>query len=285
MVISGKTQVCGVIGDPIEHTLSPIMHNAAFEALKLDYVFLAFKVKPAEVENAVSGMRALTIRGLNVTMPHKNAVIKYLDEVDPAGKIIASANTILNKDGRLLGFNTDGVGALNALEQNGVEPRGKKVLLLGAGGAAKAIAYTLSQEADELVILNRTPKPAAELADLLKQKFKKKISAGELSPSAVKDNLADSDVLINATSVGMEPNANQTSVAPEWLKPDLAVMDIVYNPIETKLAKAAKAAGAKVVSGVEMLIYQGAASFEIWTACKAPVEVMRKAALNHLRTV
>ena len=285
MVISGKTRVCGVIGDPIEHTLSPIMHNAAFEALKLDYVFLAFKVKPAEVGNAISGMRALSIHGLNVTMPHKNAVIKYLDEIDPAGKTIASANTILNKDGRLFGFNTDGVGALNALEQNGVEPRGKKVLLLGAGGAAKAIAYTLSQEADELVILNRTPKPATELANLLKQKFNKKINAGELSPSAVKDNLADSDVLINATSVGMKPNANQTPVAPEWLKPDLAVMDIVYNPIETKLAKDAKAAGAKVVSGVEMLIYQGAASFEIWTACKAPVEVMRKAALNHLRKV
>ena len=285
MVISGKTRVCGVIGDPIEHTLSPIMHNAAFEALKLDYVFLAFKVKSAEVGNAMSGMRALGIHGLNVTMPHKNAVIKYLDEVDPAGKVIGSANTILNKDGRLLGFNTDGVGALNALEQNGVEPRGKKVLLLGAGGAAKAIAYTLSQEVDELVILNRTPKPATELANLLKQKFNKKISAGELSPNTVKDNLADSDVLINATSVGMKPNANQTPVAPEWLKPDLAVMDIVYNPIETKLAKDAKAAGAKVVSGVEMLIYQGAASFEIWTACKAPVEVMRKAALNHLRKV
>ncbi len=285
MGISGKTRVCGVIGDPIEHSLSPIMHNAAFEALKLDYVFLAFKVKPSEVGNAVSGMRALTIHGLNVTMPHKNAVVKYLDEVDPAGKAIASANTILNKDGRLLGFNTDGVGALNALEQNGVEPRGKKVLLLGAGGAAKAIAYTLSQEVDELVILNRTPKPATELANLLKQKFKKKINAGELSPSAIKDSLADADVLINATSVGMNPNANQTPVAPEWLKPDLAVMDIVYNPLETKLAKDAKAAGAKVVSGVEMLIYQGAASFEIWTACKAPVEVMRKAALNHLRTV
>ena len=283
MAISGKTHVCGVIGDPIEHTLSPVMHNAAFEALKLDYVFLAFKVKPAEVGNAISGMRALTIHGLNVTMPHKNAVIKYLDDVDPAATAIASVNTILNKDGRLLGFNTDGVGALNALEQNGVEPRGKKVLLLGAGGSAKAIAYTLSQEVDELVILNRTPKPAAELADLLKQKFKKKINAGELSPSIIKDNLADSDVLINATSVGMKPNANQTPVAPEWLKPDLAVMDIVYNPIETKLAKDAKAAGAKVVSGVEMLIYQGAVSFEIWTACKAPVEVMRKAALNHLR--
>jgi shikimate dehydrogenase len=285
MVISGKTRVCGVIGDPIEHTLSPIMHNAAFEALKIDYVFLAFKVKSDEVENAIKGMRALSIHGLNVTMPHKNAVIQYLDEVDPAGKMIASVNTILNKDGRLLGFNTDGVGALNALEQNGVEPRGKKVLLLGAGGAAKAIAYTLSQDVDELVTLNRTPKPAIELANLLKQKFKKKISAGELSPNAVKDNLADSDVLINATSVGMKPNENQTPVAPEWLKPDLAVMDIVYNPLETKLAKDAKAVGAKVVSGVEMLIYQGAASFEIWTACEAPVEVMRKAALNHLGKV
>ncbi|MGA3290472.1 MAG: shikimate dehydrogenase [Candidatus Bathyarchaeia archaeon] len=285
MDISGKTQVCGVIGDPIEHTLSPILHNVAFEALELDYVFLAFKVKPAEVGNAVSGMRALTIHGLNVTMPHKNAVVKYLDEVDPAGKVIASVNTILNKDGRLLGFNTDGVGALNALEKNGVEPRGKKVLLLGAGGAAKAIAYTLSQEVDELVILNRTPKSAIELANLLKQKFKKKINAGELSPSAVKDNLADSEVLINATSIGMKPNDNQTLVAPEWLKPDLVVMDIVYNPLETRLVKDAKAEGAKVVSGVEMLIYQGAVSFEIWTACKAPVEVMRKAALNHLQKV
>jgi len=285
MVISGKTHVCAVIGDPIEHTLSPIMHNAAFEALKLDYVFLAFKVKLDEVGNAISGMRVLRIHGLNVTMPHKNAVIQYLDVVDPAGKAIASANTILNKDGKLLGFNTDGIGALNALKRNGVEPKGKKVLLLGAGGAAKAIAYALSQEVDELVILNRTPKPAIELADFLKQKFNKKISSGELLPGEVKVNLADSDVLINATSIGMKPNDNESLVSSEWLKPDLAVMDIVYNPLETKLAKDAKVAGAKVVSGVEMLIYQGALSFEIWTACEAPVEVMRNAALNYLRAV
>ena len=212
MVISGKTKVCGVIGDPIEHTLSPIMHNAAFEALKIDYVFLAFKVKAAEVENAINGMRALSIHGLNVTMPHKNAVIKYLDEVDPAGKTIASTNTILNKDGRLLGFNTDGVGALNALEQNGVEPRGKKVLLLGAGGTAKAIAFTLAQEADELVILNRTPKPAIELADLLKQKFHKKISAEELSPSAVKDTLLT--LMCSLTQLRLE--WSQTPTNPQW---------------------------------------------------------------------
>ncbi len=159
------------------------------------------------------------------------------------------------------------------------------MLLLGAGGAAKAIAYTLSQEADELVILNRTPNQATFLANLLKQKFNKKISGDALLPEVVKENLAESDVLINATSVGMNPNAYQTLVAPEWLNSDLAVMDIVYNPIETKLAKDARAAGAKVVSGVEMLIYQGAVSFEIWTACEAPVEVMRKAALNHLLRV
>jgi shikimate dehydrogenase len=285
MVISGKTKVCGVIGDPIDHTLSPIMHNAAFEFLKIDYVFLAFKVQVAEVGKALGGMRALNIHGLNVTMPHKNAVIKYLDQIDPTAKTIASVNTILNKDGKLFGFNTDGVGALNALEQNGVKPKGKKVILLGAGGAAKAIAYTLSQEADELIILNRTPKPAIDLAELLKQKFSKKIAGDGLSPKSVKENLADSDVLINATSVGMKPDANQTPVELEWLKPDLAVMDIIYNPLETKLAKNAKLAGAKVVCGVEMLIYQGAASFEIWTACKAPVEVMRKAALNHLQKV
>ncbi len=285
MVISGKTRVCGVIGDPIEHTLSPIMHNAAFKALKLDFAFLAFKVKAADVEKAVSGMRALGIHGLNVTMPHKSAVINYLDEVDQAAKAIGSVNTILNKDGRLFGFNTDGVGALQALRENGVEPRGKKVLLLGAGGAARAIAYTLAREADELVILNRTAKQAAELANLLKQTFDRKVVADTLSPNAIKDTLQDSDVLINATSVGMKPNANQTPVAFEWLRPDLAVMDIVYNPVETKLAKDAKAAGAKVVSGFEMLIYQGAASFEIWTGHSAPVEVMRHAALNHLLKV
>jgi len=285
MIISGKTRVCGVIGDPIEHTLSPIIHNAAFKALKLDYAFLAFKVKAADVEKAVNGMRALGLHGLNVTMPHKSAVINYLDEVDQAAQTTDSVNTILNKDGRLFGLNTDGVGALQALRANGVEPRGKKVLLLGAGGAARAIAYALAQEVNELVILNRTAKQAAELANLLEQTLDRKVVSDALSPKTIKDNLQDSEVLINATSVGMEPNANQTIVVHELLKPDLTVMDIVYNPVETKLAKDAKAAGAKVVSGVEMLIYQGAASFEIWTGHTAPVEVMRHAALNHLLKV
>jgi shikimate dehydrogenase len=285
MDITGKTRVCGVIGDPIEHTLSPIMHNAAFNHLKLDYAFLAFKVKPAEVENAVNGMRALNILGLNVTMPHKKEVINYLDKIDQTAKFLNAVNTIHNKNGKLLGFNTDGIGALKALKENGVNPHGKRVLLLGSGGAARAIAYALVQEADELVVLNRTVEQAKELASLLERTFNKKVVGDSLSPKIIQDNLRDSDILVNATSVGMKPNANQSPVAPEWLKPDLAVMDIVYNPIETKLDKDAKAAGAKVISGVEMLIYQGAASFEIWTGHSAPVEVMRKAALNHLNKV
>ena len=274
--------MCGVIGDPIEHTLSPAMHNAAFNHLKLDFVFLAFRVKAAELEDAMRGMRGLGIHGLNVTMPHKTAVIKYLDEVDSTVKFLGSVNTILNDDGRLLGFNTDGVGALRALRDNGVNLNGKKLLLLGAGGAAKAVAYALAKEVGELCVLNRATEKAKELAEALSRAFGRKVVGDALSSSALQRNLRDADVLINATSVGMHPNINQSLVAPQWLKPDLTVMDIVYNPLETKLVKDAKAVGAQVVSGVEMLLYQGAASFEIWTGLSAPIEVMRKAALDKL---
>jgi shikimate dehydrogenase len=282
MSISGKTQVCGVIGDPIAHTLSPAMQNAAFKHLKLDFVFLAFKVKHTELENAMRGVRGLGIRGLNVTMPHKTAVLRYLDDLDANVKFLGSANTILNYGGRLLGFNTDGAGALNALRENGVNPEGKNVLLLGAGGAAKAIAYSLAQDAGALCILNRVPEKAAVLADALNRVFDKEVMGGTLSPNAVQKNLQDADILVNATSVGMHPNINQSLVAPQWLRSDLAVMDIVYNPVETKLAKDAKAAGAHVISGVEMLLYQGVASFQIWTGHAAPIKVMQTAALNQL---
>jgi shikimate dehydrogenase len=281
MEISGKTQVCGVIGDPIEYTLSPAMHNAAFEHLKLDFVFLAFRVTSDELENAVRGVRALGIRGLNVTMPHKNSVTEFLDEADPAVKFLRAANTILNQGGRLRGFNTDGVGALKALRCNGVNFTGKKVLLLGAGGAAKAIAFSLAKEVDELCILNRDATKARELAGVLKP-FGKKIVDNELSPNQIHKELQNSDVLINATSVGMTPYDHESLIEPDSLKPELSVMEIVYNPIETKLLRDARAAGAKVINGVEMLLYQGTASFEIWTGCKAPVDVMRKAALKQL---
>jgi shikimate dehydrogenase len=282
MAISGKTRVCGVIGDPIEHSLSPTIQNAAFNHLELDFVFLAFRVKAADLENAMRGMHGLGIHGLNVTMPHKSAVIGCLDEVDFTVRFLGSANTILNRDGKLSGFSTDGVGALKALLENGVDLSGKKVLLLGAGGAAKAIAFVLVPEVGELAILNRSTEKAEELAETLGHMFNRKVVGGALSPDAIKATLRDSDVLVNATSAGMKPNLNQSIVAPQWLRSDLTVMDIVYDPVETRLAKDAKAAGAKIVSGVEMLIYQGAASFEIWTGKPAPIEVMRKAALNKL---
>jgi shikimate dehydrogenase len=285
MAISGKTRVCGVIGDPIEHTLSPTIHNAAFNHLGLDFVFLAFRVKAADLENAICGMRGLGIHGLNVTMPYKSTVTAYLDMLDSAVKFLGSTNTILNEDGKLSGFNTDGVGALQALRENGAKLSKTKVLLLGAGGAAKAIAFALAQEAGELVVLNRATEKAEELAERLTGTLGKKVVGGSLSPDVIAENLRDSDVLINATSVGMSPDVNQSIVPPQLLRSGLTVMDIVYNPVETNLAKDAKAAGANVVSGVEMLISQGAASFEIWTGRAAPVEVMRKAALNKLSSV
>jgi shikimate dehydrogenase len=282
MQISGRTRVFGVIGDPIEHTLSPALQNAAFQHLGLDYVFLAFQVKPTDVEKAIGGVRGLGISGLNVTMPHKSAVIPYLDEVDDAAKFLNSVNTIHNQNGKLRGFSTDGAGALNALKENGADPHGKKVVVLGAGGAAKAIAYALAPEADELVLLNRTPQKTQELTKALYMKFIGKIISGSLSATEIWKHLQNADILINATSVGMHPHPSESLIQAKWLKPGLTVMDIVYSPIQTKLAQDAKEAGAKVVSGVEMLIYQGAASFEIWTGKKVPFEVMRQAALSQL---
>ncbi|MDR1992940.1 MAG: shikimate dehydrogenase [Nitrososphaerota archaeon] len=283
MTISGKTRICGIIGDPIEHSLSPIMHNAAFEASGLDYTYLAFKVKPAGIANAVEGMRALNIRGLNVTMPHKNTVMANLDRIDLSAQIINSVNTILNKENLLLGFNTDGIGAVKALKENGAELKGRKVLLLGSGGAARAIAHSVVKEADELAVLNRTVKHAQALAKLLERSVNKKIAVGSLSPSDIQQNLQDSDILINATSIGMKPHPDISPIPPKLLRSNLSVMDIVYNPLETKLSKDAKNAGAKIISGVEMLIYQGAVAFEIWTGKTAPVEIMRQTIFSHLQ--
>jgi shikimate dehydrogenase len=217
-------------------------------------------------------------------MPHKKAVIPFLDEVDETAQFLGSVNTILNQDGRLRGFSTDGAGAHHALEANGVELAGKRLVLLGGGGAATAIAYTLAKEVGELVLLNRTPQKISAIAEAINQKFRKKVTTGALTPNIIQTSLKAADILVNATSVGMHPKEAQSLVKPQWLKPNLAVMDIVYNPLETKLAKDAQAAGATVVSGVEMLLYQGAASFEIWTGKAAPVEVMRKAALNQLHS-
>ena len=282
MGISGKTRVCAIIGDPVEHSLSPVMHNAAFKELGLNLVYVAFTVTPKELKTAISSVKSLGLRGLNVTMPHKNAVMNYLDEVDTTAKSIGAVNTILNNQGKLIGYNTDGNGAMIALQENCVYPEKKKLLLLGAGGAAKAIAYQAAQDVGELVILNRTPTKAKELAEVLQKNFGKKVKNRRMSSTVLEEELETTDILVNATSVGMNPDVHRSPVPSNLLKRDLCVMDIIYNPTETRLVMDAKAAGAKVVSGVEMLIYQGAVAFEVWTNCPAPVEVMRKAALSEL---
>ena len=282
MAINGKTRVCAVIGDPVEHSLSPAMHNAAFQKLGLNLVYVAFKVTRNELKEAISGAKSLGLRGLNVTMPHKNAVIKYLDETDSTAEAIGAVNTILNEQGKLVGYNTDGKGAMIALQESGIYTEEKKMLLLGAGGAAKAIAFQAAQEAEELVILNRTPEKAEQLAELLRKKFGNKVKGRALSAEILKKELKTADILVNATPVGMHPHVNTSPIPSDLLRRDLCVMDIVYNPLETKLVEDAKAVGAKVVWGLDMLLYQGAVSFEIWTNCPAPVDVMKKAALSKL---
>jgi len=281
--ISGKTKICALIGDPVEHSLSPHIHNAAFKHLKLNFVYIAFKVSRENVKEALLGVRALGIKGLNVTMPLKTSVIPYLDKLDSNAEKIGAVNTILNHEGTLIGYNTDGLGALHALRARGQNPSGKNILILGAGGAARAVAFALCEEACTLTILNRTFRKAKKLAEELGEKFGKKVKHGRLAPQDLKTNVKEADILINATSVGMIPYENETPVDTKLLHSNLTVFDLVYNPQETRLLREAKAAGARTIDGLSMLIHQGAISFEIWTGRKAPIDVMVKACEKALK--
>ncbi len=283
MNISGKTKVCAVIGDPVEHSLSPCIHNAAFQHLQLDYVYVAFPVKQEELRTAIQGMRSLKIHGLNVTTPHKLDVIQHLDRLDESTKNVGAVNTILNDGGELIGYNTDGKGALLALEADQGDLSNKKILILGAGGASRSISYTLAQEARELVVLNRTVERAESLVKELLAAFKNKVRYERLSRSCIKAELEDTDMLINATSVGMHPNEDETPVDWDLLRSNLTVFDLVYYPLETRLLREAKAIGARTIDGLAQLVYQGAVSFEIWTGKRAPVDVMMKAAREKLK--
>ena len=281
--ISGKTNVCGVIGDPIEHTMSPAMHNAAFKKLGMDYRYLPFRVKKEELGKAIDGMRALNIRGLNVTIPHKVAVIPFMDKLDPLAEKIGAVNTIVNDNGVLTGCNTDATGFLQALLDKGVEPEGKRVVVLGAGGASRAISFILAERDANLVILNRQLELdwAEELARSL-SRLSKEVKALLLSEENLALVLEKADVLVNATSVGMSPDIGETPVPARLLKPDLVVFDIVYNPVRTRLLKEADASGAQTVSGLDMLVWQGALAFEKWTGRQAPLDLMKKEAMEAL---
>ena len=282
--ISGRTRICGVIGDPIEHTMSPVMHNAAFEKLRLGYLYIPFRVKREELGKAIKGMKALNIRGLNVTIPHKVAVIQFLDEVDPLAEKIGAVNTIVNDDGFLTGYNTDAAGWLQAMLSRGCDPSNRKVAVLGAGGASRAISFILAERGAHLVILNRRLELewAEELAGRISTTFGRETRALELNRTNLTGALEKAEILVNATSVGMSPDTNQTPVDSDLLRPDLIVSDIVYNPVKTRLLREAETAGVKTVEGLEMLVWQGALAFEKWTGQKAPIELMRKEATRML---
>jgi shikimate dehydrogenase len=283
-VISGKTKICALIGDPIEHTMSPVMHNTAFEKLGLDYIYIPFRVRAEELAKAVDGMRALNIRGFNVTIPHKVTVIPMLDGLGPLAEKIGAVNTVVNNNGELRGYNTDASGFLQALLEKGVEPGDKDVVILGAGGASRAISYILAERDARLTILNRQLEMdwAVELARMIRHDLDKEVRVFELCPENLEAVLKGADILVNATSVGMSPNSDESPVPALLLKSDLVVFDIVYNPIRTKLIKEAGATGARTISGVDMLAWQGAQAFEKWVGQPAPLDLMREEAIKAL---
>jgi shikimate dehydrogenase len=281
-MISGKTKVCALIGDPVEHTVSPAMHNAAFQELGLDYIYVAFKVKPEELPQAVAGLKALNITGFNVTIPHKVVIIPLLDSLDPLAEKVGAVNTVINDDGKLKGYNTDAEGFYRALTEHGFNPKNKKVVVLGAGGASRAITYILAKNGASLTILNRQQELdwAEDIAGLLREDFRKEVKVLELGDLA--KALPSADLLINATSVGMSPSANVSPVPAKLLAGLPLVFDIVYNPIKTKLLQDAAVAGVKTISGVDMLAWQGALAFEKWTGRTAPINLMRETAIKML---
>jgi shikimate dehydrogenase len=280
-LISGSTRLLGVIGDPVGHTSSPAMHNAAIAALGLDYVYAAFHVRPELLGRAMDGMRALNIAGLNVTVPHKQGVMEYMDEVSEEAVAIGAVNTVAYRDGRLVGHNTDAFGIVESLKRDGgMEHLPAKVVLLGAGGAARAILYALLQSArvEEILLLNRTVTKAESLARDLDSAGRVKV--GPMDAPGV----ADAGLLINSTSVGMHPHDGVSPLADaSVLHADMLVADIVYKPLKTRLMEQAESAGARTINGLGMLAWQGARSFEIWTGITPPVDVMMAAALERVK--
>jgi shikimate dehydrogenase len=281
--ITPHTKLCAVIGNPVEHSLSPAMHNRAFAELGLDFVYLAFRVE--DVGSAVRGMRALeNFRGLSVTIPHKVTILDYLDEIEEVDREIGSINTVVNENGKLVGSGTDGPGARQALREAGVEARGQNVLILGSGGAARAIAFNLAKEDPpfSLTLLGVLEAELQKLESDLREKTGIDLTASLLTTESLARHLAESSVLIHATPVGMHPKVDASLVPPELLHEDLSVMDIVYNPHQTKLLGDAQARGLKGIPGIEMFVNQAMIQFEKWTGRAAPRDVMRGVVLDHL---
>ena len=267
--IDTGTALFGVIGNPVHHSLGPVMHNHAFACTGFQGVYLAFNV--TDIEAAVAGMRGLNIRGLSVTIPHKVPIMAHLDRIDDTARLIGAVNTVVNRDGMLYGCNSDMFGAIKALNEK-TTIAGRDVVIIGAGGAARAIGFGVKQAGGRVRIVNRTVEKGEMLASALDVDF---------SPT---EHMADvfCDILINTTPVGMFPKTDALPVPPAFIRPEMTVMDIVYNPIETRLIRTAKETGCQTIDGVAMFVFQGAMQFEMWTDLPAPIDEMQRVVRNAL---
>ena len=278
MNFGSKTKIYGLIGYPVKHTFSPLMHNALFKKFKMNATYVPFEVRPEELKSKIRYMKCIGISGLNVTIPHKENVVKYLDRVDKEAALIGAVNTIVLKGGKFKGFNTDGRGFIKSLEEEfAISPRRKKFFIMGAGGVSRAISFSLALSgAKRIVLLDDIKTKAIRLAKSLEKNTKGEVIALEKDKKAMKELILDSDVFINATPCGMKKSDSRL-INPKFLHKKLFVCDVIYNPPATRLLKDAKKKGARTLNGLSMLINQGAISFNLWTGRKASLDVMRKA--------
>jgi len=285
MIVSGSTKIVGIVGYPVAHSVSPQMHNAAFEHLGLDWEYIPFEIHPEDLKKGIDGLRAEGVLGFNVTIPHKEAIIPLLDEVTKLPRLIGAVNTVKNENGKLVGYNTDGAGFVDSLKFDaGVDPKEKNVVLLGAGGAAKAVAVMLAETgAASISITDIDEKKADDLSAHVGSHFNSKICSLKTGSADLAAAISNADIVVNATPIGMHPKENECPIAESsGLRAESIVFDLIYNPPETKLMKLAKEKGAKAVNGLGMLVRQGAISLSIWTDHDAPVDVMLKAAKEAL---
>jgi len=282
--ISGRTRIVGVIGWPIAHSVSPAMHNAAFQALGLDWCYVPFPVRPDRLAQAVAGVRGLGLMGLNVTVPHKQALLALVDELTPEARAVGAVNTVSVKGEVLVGHNTDVRGFLRALEEVGFETKRCSALVLGAGGAARAVVYALVRSGARVMLLNRTVSRACALArEFASLSEGARLEAGPLDFQTLRRAAPQAGLIVNATSLGMWPEVN----ASPWIEgvpfpANALLFDLVYNPRETLLMRQARAGGARAVDGLRMLVHQGAEAFELWTGVQPPIEVMFAACMAAL---
>lgn len=279
------TQLCAVIGNPIAHSLSPAIHNAGYKERDLDFVYVAFRVE--DVKHALAGMRAFeNFRGMSITIPHKVEAMKYVDDIADVDRSIGSINTVINENGRLVGLGTDGPGALKAIDDAGVSVNGKRILMLGSGGAARAIAFTLARNTElrELSLLDINDRMLRQLATDLKAGTDASITSELLTESTLSAAMKTAEIIVHCTPIGMHPKEGVSLVPVELFRPGQVVFDIVYTPLETKLLADARSQGLKTISGVNMFVNQAVLQFEHFTGLDAPVEVMRRVVMAHLES-